>query len=58
MPKRIFELLLYESSKVLAKLGIDFNKELLNLHPNDHKEKLIHISKNHKCYEKELENGD
>ena len=37
--KNLVELLLYESSNVVAKLEIDFNKELLNRHPNDHKEK-------------------
>ena len=35
----LVKLLLYESSKVIAKLEIDFNKELLNCHPNDCKEK-------------------
>ena len=37
------------------KLQIDFNKELLNRHPDDHKEKPIHLSKRHKRYENELE---
>ena len=31
----------------MAKLQIDFNKALLNRHPNDHKEKPIHLSKRH-----------
>ena len=43
--KNLVELLLYESSKIVAKLEIDFNKELLNRHPNDYKEKHIHLSK-------------
>ena len=41
LEKNLVELLLYESSKVVAKLEIDFNKELLNRHPNDYKEKRI-----------------
>ena len=47
--------MLYESSKVVAKLEIDFNKEPVNRHPNDYKEKRIHLSKKHKSYENELE---
>ena len=49
----------------VAKLQIDFNKEPPICHPNDHKEKLIHLSrkhketrkghKKHKGYENELE---
>ena len=31
-----------ESSKVVVKLEIDFNKELLNRHLNDHKEKRVY----------------
>ena len=53
--RNLVELLLYESSNVVAKLEIDFNKELLNRHPNDHKEKRIHLSKKYKGYETELE---
>ena len=56
--KNLVELLLYESSKVVAKLEIDVNKELMNRHPNDCKEKHVHLSKKHKGYENELENGD
>ena len=42
MSKRILSnLLLYQSSKVVGKAEIDFNKELLNRHPNDYKEKRI-----------------
>ena len=37
------------------KLEIDFNKELLNCHPNGHKEKRIHLSKKYKGYKNELE---
>ena len=51
----LVELLLYESSKVVVKLEIDFNKELLNRHPNDYKEKHIYLSKKHKGYKNELE---
>ena len=53
--KNLDELLLYESSNVVAKLEIDFNTELLNRHPNNHKEKRIHFSKKQKVYENELE---
>ena len=37
--KNLAKLLLYESSKVVAKLEIEVNKELMNRHPNDYKEK-------------------
>ena len=53
--KNLVKLLLYESSKVVAKLEIDFNKELMNRHTNDYKEKHIHLSKKHKGYQNELE---
>ena len=53
--KNLVELLLYESSKVVAKVEIDFNKELLNCHPNDYKEKLIPLSKKYKGYENKVE---
>ena len=53
--KNLVKILLYESSKVAAKLEIDFNKELLNRHSNNYKEKHIHLSKKHKGYENELE---
>ena len=36
-------------------MEIDLNKELLNHHPNDSKEKHIHLSKKHKGYKNELE---
>ena len=44
--KNLVELLLNESSNVAAKLEIDLNNKLLNLHPNDQKEQGIHLSKN------------
>ena len=37
--KNLAKLLLYESSKVVAKLEIEVNKELMNRHPNAYKEK-------------------
>ena len=33
--KNLFELLLYESSKVIAKIEIDFSNEIYKLHPDD-----------------------
>ena len=51
--KNLVKLLVYESPKVVAKLEIDFNKELLNCHPNDYKEKHIHLPKNQNGYENE-----
>ena len=53
--KNLVEFLLHESTKFVAKLDIDFNKELLNHHSNDYKEKHIHLSKRQKDYKNELE---
>ena len=53
--KNLVELLLCESSNIAAKLEIDFNKELLNCHSNDHKEERTCLSKEHKGYENKLE---
>ena len=36
-------------------MEIDVNKEQMNRHPNDYKEKHIHLSKKHEGYENELE---
>ena len=43
--KNLVELLLYESTKFVAKLEIDFNKELLNHHSNDYKENIYTFPK-------------
>ena len=37
--KNLVELLLYESSKVIAKIEIDFSSEIYKLHPVDYKAK-------------------
>ena len=39
--KKLVELLLYESSKVIAKIEIDFSNEIYKLHPDDYKAKRI-----------------
>ena len=44
-----------ESSNTVAKLEVHCNKELHNLHLNDHKEKHIQLSKNQKVYENKSE---
>ena len=43
--KNLVELLLYESTKFVVKLEIDFNKELLNHHSNDYKENIYTVPK-------------
>ena len=55
MPKRILSTFAVLVIKCCSKLEIDFNNELLNRHPNDHKEKRIHLSKKYKGYKNKLE---
>ena len=42
----LVELLLYESSKVIAKIEIDFSNEIYKLHPHDCKKKRIELTNN------------
>ena len=53
--KNLVELLLYESSKVMAKIEVDFSNEIHKLHPDDYKTKLNELSHNNKFYKKQLE---
>ena len=53
--KILVELLLYESSKVIAKIEIDFSNEIYKLHPDDYKAKRIELTNNNKFYKKQLE---
>ena len=48
--KNLVELLLYESSRVIAKIEIDFSKEIYKLYPDDHKAKRIELTNNSKLY--------
>ena len=51
----LVDLLLYESSKVIAEREIDFSKEIYKPHPDDHKAKRNELSNNNKFYKKQLE---
>ena len=53
--KNLVSLLLCESSKVIAKIEIDFSNEIYKLHPGDHKKKRIKLTNNNKFYKKHLE---
>ena len=53
--KRLVELMLYESSKVIAKIEIDFSNEVHKLHPDDYKMKRIELTNSNKIYKKQLE---
>ena len=44
--KNLVELLLYESSKVIAKIEINFSNEIYKLHPDDYKAKRIELTNN------------
>ena len=48
--KNHVKLLLYESSKVIAKIEIDFSSEIYKLHPDDYKAKRIELTSNNKFY--------
>ena len=52
--KNLVELLLYESSRVIAKIEIDFSKEIYKLYPDDYKVKRIELTNNSKLYKKQL----
>ena len=49
--KNLVELLLCESSKVIAKIEIDFSNEIYKLHPDDYKTKWNELT-NTICYTK------
>ena len=53
--KILVELLLYESSKIIAKIEIDFSNEIYKLHPDDYKAKRIELTNSNKFYKKQLE---
>ena len=57
MPRKslLVELLLYESSKVIAKIEIDFSNEIYKLHPDDYKTKRNELTNNNMLYKKQLE---
>ena len=53
--KNLVELLLYESSKVTAKIEIDFSNEIYKLHPDDYKAKRTELTNNNRFYKNQLE---
>ena len=53
--KNLVDLLLYELSKVIAEIEIDFSKEIYKPHPDDYKAKRIELTNNNKFYKKQLE---
>ena len=53
--KNLVELLLYESSKVIAKIEIDFSNEIYKLHSDDYKMKQNELTNNNMLYKKQLE---
>ena len=52
--KNLLELLLYESSKVIAKIEIDFSNEIYELHLDDYKTKRNELTNNNMLYKKQL----
>ena len=53
--KHLVELLLYESSKVIAKIETDFSNEIYKLHPDDYKTKRNELTNKNMLYKKQLE---
>ena len=53
--KNLVDLLLYESSKVITEIEIDFSNEIYKPHPDDYKAKRIELTNNNKFYKKQLE---
>ena len=53
--KNLVELLLYESSNVIAKIRIDFSIEIYKLHLDDYKTKRNELSDKNKFFKKQLE---
>ena len=55
--KNLVELMLYESSKVIAKIEIDFSNEVFfsKLHPDDYKMKRIELTNSSKFYKKQVQ---
>ena len=53
--KNLFELLLSESSKVIAKIEIDFPNKNYQLHPDDYKAKRNELTNKNIFYKKQLE---
>ena len=52
--KNFVDLLLYESSKVIAETEIDFSNKIYKPHPDDYKAKRIELTNNNKFYKKQL----
>ena len=46
--KNLVDLLLYESSKVIAEIEIDFSNKIYKPHPDDYKAKRVELTNNNK----------
>ena len=46
--KNLVDLLLYESSKVIAEIEIDFSNKIYKPHPDDYKAKRVELANNNK----------
>ena len=53
--KNFVDLLLYESSKVIADIEIDFSNKIYKPHPDEYKAKRIELTNNNKFYKKQLQ---
>ena len=53
--KNIIELLLYESSKFVAKLEVDLNNEIRELFPDSYEDKRLEMERKEEIYIKNLE---
>ena len=53
--KNLVDLLLYESSKVITEIEIDFSNEIYKPHPDDYKAKRTELTNNNEFYKKQLE---
>ena len=53
--KNLVDLLLYESSKVITEIEIDFSNEVYKPHPDDYKPKRIELTNKNEFYKKEEE---
>ena len=53
--KNLVQLLLYESSKVIAKIELDLTNEIQKLHPTDYNTKRSELANKNEIYKKQLE---
>ena len=53
--KKLIELLLYESSKVVAKLEVDLSNRMRELYPDSYEDKRLNMERKEEIYSKNLE---